>query len=326
MSDIADMPHLLIAGTTGAGKSVLIHSLIISLIYRINPEDLKILLVDTKAVELTAYGGMPHLLADVVTSAEAAVDALAWAVGEMERRYKLIGTNRNIDGYNANHAANKLPRVVIIVEEFAELVELSKGKVESYITRLSQAARGAGIHLILATQRPSVKVVTGVIKANIPVRIALAVKSNIDSRCILDHGGAELLTGKGDMLYSQGSKETRLQGAYVDAEEVTRVMSHIRATGAEHVAEAEERFNAAMENRREQTERDAIDEVAEYVIATGTASVNDIKKRFNLGYNKASEYMEQLEQMGVVGESKNGKPRDILIDPEEWNNGNQATD
>ena len=241
VSDLSKMPHLLIAGATGSGKSVCINTLIISILFKYSPDDVKLLMIDPKVVELNVYNGIPHLLIPVVTEPKKAAGALNWAVNEMTRRYKLFAENgvRNVEGYNElldkGVVSEKLPGIVIIVDELADLMMVCPGDVEDYIGRLAQMARAAGMHLVIATQRPSVDVITGVIKANIPSRISFAVSSQIDSRTILDTSGAEKLLGKGDMLfYPVGeSKPIRIQGAFISEDEVERVVSFIKSQGAE---------------------------------------------------------------------------------------------
>ncbi|NBI12648.1 DNA translocase FtsK [[Haemophilus] felis] len=340
--DLAKMPHLLVAGSTGSGKSVGINTMILSLLYRVKPEDVKFIMIDPKVVELSIYDGIPHLLTNVVTDMKKAANALRWCVDEMERRYQLLSALRvrNIEGYNEKIAEyealnmpipnplwrpgdtldqmppplEKLNYIVVIVDEFADLMMVAGKQVEELIARLAQKARAIGIHLILATQRPSVDVITGLIKANIPSRIAFTVASKIDSRTILDQGGAEALLGRGDMLYSpQGSTELmRVHGAFMSDDEVARVVDDWKARGKPTYIdgiqdspddEAEEDSLSADSS----DELDALfDEVVDFVISTGNTSTSYIQRKFKVGFNRAARIMDQLEEQGIIA-VHNGK-------------------
>ena len=288
VADLAKMPHLLIAGSTGSGKSVCINSMIISLLYKSSPEDVRLLMVDPKVVELGIYNGIPHLLVPVVTDPRKAAGALNWAVSEMLKRYKSFAENgvRDIKGYNelakARDDLEKMPKVVIIIDELADLMMAAPGEVEDAICRLAQMARAAGMHLVIATQRPSADVITGLIKANIPSRVAFAVSSSIDSRIILDTGGAEKLLGRGDMLFSPigCQKPSRIQGCFVSDKEV--------------------------------------EDVVKFIKDGGTAATSLLQRRLKLGYARAARIIDQMEEMGVVGPFEGSKPRQVLISKEQW--------
>lgn len=326
VSDLSKMPHLLIAGATGSGKSVCINTLIISLLYKYSPEDVKLLMIDPKVVELNVYNGIPHLLIPVVTDPKKAAGALNWAVNEMVKRYKIFAENnvRNLESYNElaskGKVQDKLPLIVIIVDELADLMMVCPNDIEDYIGRLAQMARAAGMHLVIATQRPSVDVITGVIKANIPSRISFAVSSQIDSRTILDSSGAEKLLGKGDMLfYPVGeSKPVRIQGAFISEEEVERVVSFIKnqSTQAEYRNEILEELN----NKTSEGGSDELDgllnEAVKIVAEAGQASTSLIQRRLRIGYNRAARIIEQMEQLGIISGKDGSKPRQLLIDKE----------
>ena len=344
--DLAKMPHLLVAGTTGSGKSVGVNTMILSLLYRVKPEEVKFIMIDPKVVELSVYNGIPHLLTEVVTDMKKAANALRWCVDEMERRYQLLSALRvrNIEGFNEKideYDALKMPipnplwrpgdsmdqlpppleklsYIVVVVDEFADLMMVAGKQVEELIARLAQKARAVGIHLILATQRPSVDVITGLIKANVPSRIAFTVATKIDSRTILDAGGAESLLGKGDMLYSpQGSTELiRIHGAFMTDDEVGRVADDWRARGKPNYIEGildgnedEDALERLGDNSGETDE--LFDEVVEFVVSTGTTSISAIQRRFRVGFNRAANIMDQLEEQGIVSPLQNGK-REIL--------------
>lgn len=322
--DLAKMPHLLIAGSTGSGKSVCINTIIASILYHALPEEVKLILIDPKVVELSVYNGIPHLFIPVVTDSRKAAGALQWAVKEMEERYKKFAGSqvREIGGYNRAHPEDHMPFIVIVIDELADLLMTSKDSVVSAICRLAQKARAAGIHLVLATQRPSKEVLSGVIKANVPSRIAFAVSSQIDSRVILDMGGAEELIGKGDMLYSPiGSPNpTRVQGAFISDEEVESVVEYIKAERAEIPVEyakidltAEEK--PAVEEEKEEAD-ELLREAAEWMLDRKNerkASVSGLQRRFGIGYTRAGRLMDSLEQMGIVGPSEGAKPREVLM-------------
>ncbi|SCN21892.1 Stage III sporulation protein E [Clostridium sp. N3C] len=334
VSDLSKMPHLLIAGATGSGKSVCINTLIISILYKYSPENVKLLMVDPKVVELNIYNGIPHLLIPVVTDPKKAAGALNWAVNEMTRRYKLFADNgvRNMEGYNEllekGKVSEKLPAIVIIVDELADLMMVCPGEVEDYIGRLAQMARAAGMHLVIATQRPSVDVITGVIKANIPSRISFAVSSQIDSRTILDCTGAEKLLGKGDMLfYPVGeSKPIRIQGAFISEEEVERVVNFIKSQGAESEYKEEIINHINSENTADEDYDDLLEEAIRVVVESGQASTSLLQRRLRVGYNRAARLIEQLENKGVISARDGNKPRQILIDRQEFLDNSSSID
>lgn len=325
VADIAKMPHLLIAGATGSGKSVCINSLIISLLYKSSPNEVKLLMIDPKVVELGIYNGIPHLLIPVVTEPKKAAGALNWAVQEMEERYKLFAQKgvRDIQGYNvavdANEGEETLPQIVIIIDELADLMMVAPNDVEDAICRLAQMARAAGMHLVIATQRPSVNVITGVIKANIPSRVAFAVSSQVDSRTIIDMSGAEKLLGKGDMLfYPVGKpKPVRVKGAFVSDKEVERVVEYIKSQGdAEYNNEIIEEINTereAMDSGAAGDNDELLPQVIELVVEAGQASVSMIQRKFKVGYARAARIVDQMEERGIVGGFEGSKPRKVLI-------------
>ncbi len=331
-SDITKTPHLLVAGATGSGKSVCINSIIVSILTKASPDEVKLLMVDPKKVELTPYNGIPHLLAPVVTEPKKAVSNLKQMVAEMEWRYEMFAeTNtRNIDGYNTKVSNDPdthystLPYIVIIIDELADLMMVASNEVETSIARLAQMARAAGIHLIIATQRPSTDVITGLIKANIPSRIAFAVSSSIDSRTILDSSGAEKLLGRGDMLLSaQGSNNLhRIQGAFLSDEEVENIVSEIaNQFTEEELLQLQDKnlSEAEFVNQINAQELDELyDEVREDVIRTQRASTSQIQRRYKVGYNRAANIMDQLEANGVISENEGTKPRRVLITEEEY--------
>ncbi|MCK8930880.1 DNA translocase FtsK 4TM domain-containing protein [Haemophilus influenzae] len=344
--DLAKMPHLLVAGSTGSGKSVGVNTMILSLLYRVQPEDVKFIMIDPKVVELSVYNDIPHLLTPVVTDMKKAANALRWCVDEMERRYQLLSALRvrNIEGFNEKideyeamgmpvpnpiwrpsdtmdampPALKKLSYIVVIVDEFADLMMVAGKQIEELIARLAQKARAIGIHLILATQRPSVDVITGLIKANIPSRIAFTVASKIDSRTILDQGGAEALLGRGDMLYSgQGSSDLiRVHGAYMSDDEVINIADDWRARGKpdyiDGILESTDDEESSEKGISSGGELDPLfDEVMDFVINTGTTSVSSIQRKFSVGFNRAARIMDQMEEQGIVSPMQNGK-REIL--------------
>lgn len=324
VSDLSKMPHLLVAGATGSGKSVCINTLIISLLYKYSPEDVKLLLIDPKVVELNIYNGIPHLLIPVVTDPKKSAGALNWAVNEMSRRYKVFAENnvRSIEGYNdlvnKGMVETKLPWIVIIIDELADLMMVSANDVEDYIGRLAQMARAAGMHLVIATQRPSVDVITGVIKANIPSRISFAVSSQIDSRTILDCAGAEKLLGKGDMLfYPLGeSKPLRIQGAFVSEEEVERVVNFIKNQKTELNYEKEiidEIEGSTSSQDGGATIDELLNEAIRIVIENGQASTSLLQRKLKIGYNRAATIIEQMEERRIISGRNGSKPREILI-------------
>jgi S-DNA-T family DNA segregation ATPase FtsK/SpoIIIE len=318
-ADLDDMPHLLIAGTTGSGKTVCINSLILSLLFKGSPTELKFVMIDPKMVELMPFNGLPHLLCPVVTEAKKATAALNWVVNEMEERYRLlakVGT-RNIESYNEKQ--EKLPYIVVVVDEFADLMTVMPDQIENAVQRLAQLSRAVGIHLMLATQRPSVNVITGVIKANLPARISFKVASKVDSRTVLDMNGADKLLGKGDMLFLQpgAEKPTRIQGALVADKEIERVMEFIKAQ-AEPVYD-EEILKEQQKSHMVNGEKDELyDEAARVIMESNQASVSILQRRMRLGYTRAARIIDMMEQDGLVGPFEGSKPRRILVDREEW--------
>ena len=349
IGDIAKMPHMLIAGTTGSGKSVCINSMLISILYKSTPEEVRLIMVDPKMVELGNYNGIPHLLIPVVTDPKKAAGALNWAVGEMERRYKLFADHqvRNLVGYNDLMRAEKakaeqeeggdpeqyqvLPQIVIVIDELADLMMVAAKEVETSICRIAQKARAAGMHLVVATQRPSADVITGIMKANIPSRIAFAVASQIESRIILDTTGAEKLIGKGDMLYAPlgGGKPTRVQGCFISSEEIESVIAHIKKTST---AEYNEEILEHIERQAEQVdgkgggssgdpgedEDEMIEEAIDVIMECRQASTSMLQRRLKLGYSRAARIIDQIEERGIIGPFEGSKPRQILISREEW--------
>ena len=327
--DLAKMPHLLIAGATGSGKSVCINCIIVSLLYKATPEEVKLVLIDPKVVELGAYNGVPHLLIPVVTDPAKAAGALQWAVQEMTNRYKLFAEKgvRDLAGYNKavkdDPEAFRLPHIVIIIDELADLMMVAPHDVEDSICRLAQMARAAGMHLVIATQRPSVNVITGVIKANIPSRIAFAVSSQVDSRTILDMAGAEKLLGKGDMLYYPvgTQKPIRVKGAFVDEREVESVVSYVKSqVTAEYDEDVIEKITAA-DDESDMAAMDAdelLPQAIELVISCGQASVSLIQRRFKVGYARAGRIIDQMAERGIISGFEGSKPRRVLISKEQW--------
>ncbi|WP_257194664.1 DNA translocase FtsK [Acetivibrio clariflavus] len=329
VGDIAKMPHLLIAGATGSGKSVCINTLIVSLLYKASPKDVRLLMVDPKVVELGIYNGIPHLLIPVVTEPKKAAGALNWAVMEMTNRYKLFAENnvRDLNSYNElvkeRGEGETLPHIVIIIDELADLMMVAPNEVEDSICRLAQMARAAGMHLVIATQRPSVNVITGVIKANIPSRISFAVSSQIDSRTILDMAGAEKLLGRGDMLfYPLGQpKPIRVQGSFISDREVDRIVTHIKSLQS---AEYDEEILKKIDNQNETQKPDngeddeLLPQAIEMVLEMGQASATLIQRKFKVGYARAARILDQMESWGVVSASDGSKPRQILITKQEW--------
>lgn len=340
VADIAKMPHMLIAGSTGSGKSVCINTLIMSILYKAHPEDVKLILVDPKVVELSVYNGIPHLLIPVVTDPKKASAALNWAVAEMTERYKRFADYnvRDLKGYNQKvesmkeageeGAPSKMPQIVFIVDELADLMMVAGNEVEEAICRLAQLARAAGIHLIIATQRPSVDVITGLIKANMPSRLAFAVSSGVDSRTILDMNGAEKLLGKGDMLfYPQGyTKPARMQGAFVSDKEVADVVDFLKNqaignTYAEDIEEKMKSFASTAGSGGSGGERDELFEQAgRFIIDKDKASIGMLQRAFKIGFNRAARIMDQLCECGVVGEEEGTKPRKVLMDLDQFDN------
>jgi len=315
------MPHLLIAGATGTGKSVCINSLLMSLLYKNSPSDLRLILIDPKRVELTDYNGIPHLLTPVVTDPEKAANALNWAVAEMSRRYETLSHAgcRNIDEYNEDDSRlKKMPKIVIVIDELADLMMANGKEVEASICRIAQMARAVGIHLIVATQRPSVDVITGLIKANIPTRISYAVTSSIDSRTILDAMGAEDLLGKGDMLYlpKDLGKPIRVQGIYISPKEIKRVTDRLKLTiepdYKDEIVDCKTKASAAgMAGGG--GEDDLYDDALSVILDSNKASASLLQRRLRIGYARAARLLDLLEENGVVGPVNGAKPREILI-------------
>ena len=331
-ADLAKMPHLLVAGATGSGKSVCINTLITSILFKAKPDEVKFILIDPKMVELSNYNGIPHLMVPVVTEAKKAASVLNWAVQEMEKRYAKFAEHnvRNMGTYNEHFPDAKMPAIVIIIDELADLMMVAPHDVEDAICRLAQKARAAGIHMVLATQRPSVDVITGIIKANIPSRISFAVSSQIDSRTILDASGAEKLLGKGDMLFYPvgAAKPRRVQGAFISDEEVERLLDFIRAQG--QAAEPDEEIVAFTEKAMEEEEDsgkkgkrskpkidELLDEAVDSVLATGIASSSGIQRRFSIGYARAARLIDTMCDLGIVGPAHGSKPREILMNAEQ---------
>ena len=333
VTDIAKMPHVLIAGSTGSGKSVCINTLITSIIYKAKPSEVKLVMVDPKVVELSVYNGIPHLLIPVVTDPKKAAGALAWAVQEMVNRYHLFAEKnvRDIAGYNEalekEGAEGKLPQIVIIIDELADLMMVAKNDVEDAICRLAQMARAAGMHLVIATQRPSVDVITGIIKANIASRISFAVTSQVDSRTILDSAGAEKLLGKGDMLFFPTGvlKPIRIQGAFVSDSEVEKIVSFLKENGgptySEDVLEKIERANSTDKELDEQDDDETdpfLMEAIDTVVDLGQASASFIQRRFKVGYARAGRIIDQMEARGIISGYEGSKPRQVLVSKEQW--------
>ena len=337
-ADLAKMPHLLVAGTTGSGKSVCLNSMIVSILYNASPDEVKLLMIDPKMVEFTVYNGIAHLEVPVVSNPRKAAGALGWAVGEMEKRYKQFSENgvRDIKGFNklceTREDLVKMHQIVIFIDELSDLMMVSPKEVEDSICRLAQMARAAGIHLVIATQRPSVDVITGIIKANIPSRIALSVSSQVDSRTILDSIGAEKLLGNGDMLFNPvgSSKPTRVQGCFISDAEVERVVNHIKSqaqtTYNEETMHEIEAKAAAAENAKKKAVDDddesdwdpMLNDAIEVVVNAGGASTTMLQKKLKLGYARASRVMDQLEEKGIVGPSEGAKPRAVLLTKQQW--------
>ena len=334
VTDIAKMPHVLIAGATGSGKSVCINTLIASIIYKAKPSEVKLLMVDPKVVELSVYNGIPHLLIPVVTDPKKAAGALAWAVQEMINRYNLFAKKgvRDIKGYNEavekEGETGKLPQIVIIIDELSDLMMASPKEVEDSICRLAQMARAAGMHLVIATQRPSVDVITGIIKANIPSRISFAVSSQVDSRTILDMVGAEKLLGKGDMLFypSGAPKPTRIQGAFVSDKEVEKLVEFLKSQGEvtysdeilEQIENSDKTDKELEEESDDQTSDPLLMEAIETVVETQQASTSFIQRRFKVGYARAGRIIDQMEERGIISGYQGSKPREVLMSKERW--------
>jgi len=325
--DITTMPHALIAGTTGSGKSVCINCIINSILYKAHPDDVKLVLIDPKLIEFSSYEDIPHLATPVINDPKLATAALKWAVDEMQSRYELFKACRRRDFQSYNELAatdpslKEIPYIVVIIDELADLMFIASSSVEDYIQRLAQKARAAGIHLIMATQRPSTDIIKGTIKANIQTRIAFAVNSQVDSMTILDKTGADKLLGKGDMLYSDGVTESRVQGAFISLEEIIAVTDNIKANYAPNFMFSKEELEQKM-NFEEQTltdprEDEYFDIIARFVVENDSASINRIQKKFGVGFNRAQNIMNGLEELGVVSEGLSGRPRRVLVTIEE---------
>ena len=342
VGDIARLPHVLIAGTTGSGKSVCTNSLIVSLLYKSTPEEVRFIMVDPKMVELAPYNGIPHLLIPVVTDPKKAAGALQWAVYEMMKRYKLFSENgvKDLAGFNAlagrSQELKKMPTVVVVIDELADLMLVAAKEVEESICRVAQMGRAAGMHLVIATQRPSSDVITGLMKANIPSRIAFAVASSLESRIILDTTGAEKLVGKGDMLYAPlgAGKPTRVQGCFITPEEIERVVDYVKQSGeAEYSQDVMDKIEQAVKEKEkgggksagapepagESPDDELLSAAVDVVLETGQASVSMLQRRLKLGYSRAARLIDQMEERGVVGPFEGSKPRQLLISRASWN-------
>ncbi|HQP92092.1 MAG TPA: DNA translocase FtsK, partial [Candidatus Omnitrophota bacterium] len=320
VSDLGDMPHMLIAGTTGSGKTVCVNGIILSMLFNATPNDVKFLMVDPKMVELAPYNGLPHMLCPVVTDPKKVATALAWVTNEMDERYQLLAKEgcRNIEAYNQKK--QKLPYIVVIIDELADLMMIARDQVESAIARLAQLSRAVGIHLVLATQRPSVDVITGVIKANFPARISFKVASKVDSRTVLDMNGAEKLLGRGDLLFLEPGqpKPLRAQSSYVKDSEIENVLAFIKK-------QAEPIYDETILKQQEQAqlgpsiEKDELfDTASRLIIETGQASVSILQRRLRLGYTRAARLIDMMQDEGLVGPYRGSKPREILVDREKW--------
>jgi S-DNA-T family DNA segregation ATPase FtsK/SpoIIIE len=328
IANLAQMPHLLIAGATGSGKSVCMNTLIASILFKARPDEVKMLMVDPKMVELTAYNGIPHLISPVVTDSKKAATALRWAVREMEKRYELFAKagvkdivrfNLAVESGAYIHESGLMPSIVIVIDELADLMMVAPADVEDAICRLAQMARAAGMHLVVATQRPSVDVITGLIKANIPSRIAFAVSSQIDSRTILDMAGAEKLLGKGDMLFFPvgAPKPIRVQGAFMSDKEVEALVSYLKVQG---VPEFLEEIVQGEETRTvDQGESDELfAQAVKILIESGQASISMLQRRLRIGYARAARLIDMMEERGIVGKYEGSKPRAILMTLEQY--------
>ena len=319
VADLDDMPHLLIAGTTGSGKTICVNSLILSLIFKASPDDLKFVMVDPKMVELMHFNGLPHLLCPVVTDAKKASSALKWVTNEMEERYRLLAKVgvRNIQSYNEKQ--EKIPYIIVIIDEFADLMSVTPDQIENAVTRLAQLSRAVGIHLILATQRPSVNVITGVIKANLPARISFKVASKVDSRTVLDMNGADKLLGKGDMLFLRPgeSKLIRIQGCLVSDREIKKVVGFIKEQSEpiydEEILQIQQKSGHGSHDKDE-----FYDQAVKVIMESNQASVSILQRRMRLGYTRAARLIDAMEQDGLIGAFEGSKPRRILVDREQW--------
>lgn len=329
VADLAKMPHLLVAGATGSGKSVCINTLITSVLFKARPDEVKFILIDPKMVELSNYNGIPHLMVPVVTDAKKAASVLNWAVQEMEKRYAMFAAHgvRDIERYNRSNDEDKMAAIVIIIDELADLMMVAPVDVEDAICRLAQKARAAGIHLVLATQRPSVDVITGIIKANVPSRISFSVSSQIDSRTILDMSGAEKLLGKGDMLYYPvgAAKPLRVQGAFISDSEVENLIEYIKAQGEkpeenEEIISFTENAGAVTVTKSQDMQDALLEKAVSLVLETGQASASMLQRRFRIGYTRAARLIDMMEEMRIVGPNIGSKARDILMTGEQVSN------
>lgn len=315
--DLAKMPHLLVAGTTGSGKSVCMHTIVTSLLFNASPDEVKLLMIDPKVVELNVYNGIPHLILPVVTDPKKAAIALGWAVNEMTRRYELFASvsSKDVESYNEKFPEEKLPKIVILIDELSDLMMVAPNQVEDAIARLAQMARAAGIHLIVATQRPSVDVITGLIKANIPSRISFAVSSQIDSRTILDMSGAEKLLGKGDMLFLpiETNRPRRVQGAFISEAEIAAIVESVKKQEIE-VEYDEDILNKPAAVEYDEFEDELLEDAIRLVIDMKQASASMLQRRFRIGYNRAGRLIDMMEERGIVGPPQGSKPRDVLVD------------
>jgi DNA segregation ATPase FtsK/SpoIIIE, S-DNA-T family len=315
VGDLTSMPHLLIAGTTGSGKSVCINTIIVSLLYKLNPDLCKFILIDPKMLELSTYEGIPHLLTPVITDAKKATSALAWTVKEMNSRYKLMSKVgvRNIDGYNAKHKL-KMPYIVVVVDEMSDLMLVAGKEIENYIQKLSQMARAAGIHIIMATQRPSVDVITGTIKANFPTRVSFQVSSKIDSRTILGEQGAEQLLGKGDMLFmSSANRIVRIHGPFVSEQEIERVVNSIRAQGVpDYIEEITVQENIETSSISNDDEDELYSQAVDIIKSEGKASTSFLQRKLQIGYNRAARIIDMMEEKGIISKANHVGKREVL--------------
>ena len=321
VADLAEMPHLLVAGATGAGKSVCLNAIIMSILYNASPNEVKFIMIDPKMVELNQYNDLPHMLCPAITDHKKVASALGWVIFEMETRYKILQKNqvKNIKAYHAK--GFEMPYIVVVVDEFADLMQTSGKVIESSITRLAQLARAVGIHLVLATQRPSVNVITGTIKANLPARIAFKVASQIDSRTILDEKGAEDLLGKGDMLFIRPGDPKPLRGqcSYLSDEEIHKVMDFVRVQEKPKYDDSVTARPAAGAGAAGNDDKDEIyDDAVRIVMETGQASASQLQRRLSLGFSRAGRIIDQMERAGLIGPNLGSKPREILIDREKW--------
>jgi S-DNA-T family DNA segregation ATPase FtsK/SpoIIIE len=317
LDDLAKMPHLLVAGATGSGKSVCLHSLITTLLYQNNPDDLKMILIDVKQVELTVYDGLPYLVAPVVTDTKRAIRSLQWCLGEMDRRLEKLKEAKcqNIQEYNKKKK-RRMPYMVVVVDELGDLISTSRKEVEGSIIRLGQKSRAAGIHLILATQRPSVDILSGLIKANMPARIAFSVTSSINSKTILDFTGAEKLIGQGDMLFINSSlaKPIRIQGAYIDKDEIRAVLKYTKkkAGKAKYIKEVTEQSLSNFNYDIDEDDDNLMSEAKHLIMDSGKASAAMLQSRLSIGYPRANRILDNLEKQGMVGPSVQNKPREVF--------------